>query len=722
MVDLEKIKKIKDYLGRKPLPKKNTIEGEICKNAYDIFKNFSEQILAEVNKKLEQESKIDLCLQCVNWSKGTKVTEQLWSQLKLADYKDYPFSISLFYTKEDQFLITLEFKDDDLNNLIKKENKEPNPENYTKIKKIKDLYKNFRDLKNAQIDGFNLIASDKRLYEYFLPQDNEIVNKSINSILTLYPYYQKILGEENSDNTPQNGNNNRTGEPAMTNIPLNQILYGPPGTGKTYNTVVKAMEIINPDCIKYDKKGNVSNYSDVKIEFDNAKKEHQIEFVTFHQSYSYEEFVEGIKPYIPKDIWEIDKDKIDEKFKEQNENQEVILPDIKYIGQKGLFKKICKNAEEDPKKENTINTLTEISFDELWEQFKNKYKDGDEIEGLRSKQVIHYINNGDSLQYQTNTENPPSLPKYKVGEYYKEHKISPIENTKDLLEVADKLGKGKGENGVQPLLWAVVHAIEEIEQEQEQKQTKEATKKFEKKPYVLIIDEINRGNISKIFGELITLIEEDKRAGMPNAMKTTLPYSQEPFDIPKNLYIIGTMNTADRSIANVDIALRRRFKFVEMMPQKDIVADYGCNFKAVFDKLNKRIAALLDRDHQIGHSYFINGGNVNTLKDIWFDSVMPLLNEYFYSDWEKLQAILGKAEDEKGTSFIVSHKTNNLFATPDNENPCDGDYYDFREKSEYDNIENFKKAMNHAFIDFLDNKAEINDNKQDNQAGQTDNT
>ena len=136
--------------------------------------------------------------------------------------------------------------------------------------------------------------------------------------------------------------------------------------------------------------------------------------------------------------------------------------------------------------------------------------------------------------------------------------------------------------------------------------------------YLLIIDEINRGNISKIFGELITLIETDKRV-IPNGdinfentkiegdqLLVTLPYTKSKFGVPSNLYILGTMNTSDRSIASIDIALRRRFKFKEMMPNSDLVADFDIEFNKIFNDLNNKIKLLLDRDHQIGHSYFIN--------------------------------------------------------------------------------------------------------------------
>ncbi|MDM1248969.1 AAA family ATPase [Acinetobacter sp. R933-2] len=169
--------------------------------------------------------------------------------------------------------------------------------------------------------------------------------------------------------------------------------------------------------------------------------------------------------------------------------------------------------------------------------------------------------------------------------------------------------------------------------------------------YVLIIDEINRGNISKIFGELITLIEESKRADQLEELSVTLPYSNEQFSVPNNLYIIGTMNSSDRSLTSVDIALRRRFEFIEMMPEpnvlKDIqITDYkDINVKAILETMNKRIQVLLDRDHCIGHAYFIslkNDASLEKLMKIFEKKIIPLLQEYFFHDWGKINLVLNK--------------------------------------------------------------------------------
>jgi 5-methylcytosine-specific restriction protein B len=158
--------------------------------------------------------------------------------------------------------------------------------------------------------------------------------------------------------------------------------------------------------------------------------------------------------------------------------------------------------------------------------------------------------------------------------------------------------------------------------------------------YALFIDEINRGNITKIFGELITLIEEDKRDGASNATSTILPYSKT---VPSNLYVIGTMNSVDRSIALLDMALRRRFKFQRIEPDSSLVVEKvdGINFRSIFEKINERISVLLGEDYQLGHSYFLKD-KIRTsedLKSVWFENILPLFQEYFFDDWDKLRAL-----------------------------------------------------------------------------------
>ena len=188
--------------------------------------------------------------------------------------------------------------------------------------------------------------------------------------------------------------------------------------------------------------------------------------------------------------------------------------------------------------------------------------------------------------------------------------------------------------------------------------------------YALFIDEINRGNISRIFGELITLLEDDKRADAPNELTVTLPYSGDSFCVPSNLDVIGTMNTADRSLAHIDTALRRRFEFRELMPDHTLeelneIGDGSIDVGLMLLTMNRRIEALFDREHQIGHAYFINQPS---LAHVFKRKVMPLLVEYFFEDWSKVRAVLADDQvDDPALQFVLETKVDGLlFASGNN--------------------------------------------------------
>ncbi|HAT41053.1 MAG TPA: hypothetical protein DCS87_04915 [Rheinheimera sp.] len=187
---------------------------------------------------------------------------------------------------------------------------------------------------------------------------------------------------------------------------------------------------------------------------------------------------------------------------------------------------------------------------------------------------------------------------------------------------------------------------------------------------VLIIDEINRGNISSIFGELITLIEPSKRAGGAESLAVKLPYSKERFSVPSNLYIVGTMNTADKSLAQVDIALRRRFEFVEMMPKPSLLDDIDCldiDFPLLLKTINQRIELLYDREHTIGHSFFMplkDDPTIERLARIFELEILPLLEEYFFEDWERVGQVLGDhLKKDKSLKFFHEKFTDEAVAT-----------------------------------------------------------
>ena len=370
---------------------------------------------------------------------------------------------------------------------------------------------------------------------------------------------------------------------------LNQILYGSPGTGKTYNTINKAIEIIDSDFYQQNKYNRVA----LKERFEEYKKAGQIEFITFHQSFSYEEFVEGIKA----------------ETKDEN---------ISYEVKAGIFKKLCEKAMG---KENN-------NFNEKIEWLKAECSEADN-KSLHIDTFTVTYRDGKTFRIK------PDKSKNSETDY-----PASIENI-------EKIYKG----GLRKEVYNPTYVVGILNYLYDNGLTKyDEIKEDNTKNYILIIDEINRGNISKIFGELITLIEPSKRVGNDEEIRLKLPYSGDDFGVPSNLYIIGTMNTADRSIALMDTALRRRFHFEEMMPDsellKDIVVD-GVNIKELLETINKRIEYLYDRDHTIGHAYFMSlkdeklKDKKSELDNIFRNKIIPLLQEYFYDDWEKIQIVLG---------------------------------------------------------------------------------
>ncbi|MFU1795398.1 McrB family protein [Paenibacillus azoreducens] len=320
----------------------------------------------------------------------------------------------------------------------------------------------------------------------------------------------------------------------------NRIMYGPPGTGKTYHVVDAALSILDP--ARYEELKELNDRKKMKDAFRQYINKGQLIFTTFHQSYAYEDFIEGLKSdkhggFAPED---------------------------------GVFKRAAIEAlyyglDLNPTKEEQRDTYP-LKKDKV-------------MRALQANDVFHF-------------------------------------------EHAERV--------------------------------------------VVVIDEINRGNISKIFGELITLLEEDKRLHEDNETLVTLPYSRERFVLPPNLYIVGTMNTADRSIALLDTALRRRFSFKEILPDPEVLSNILSEIQLdeMLAKMNQRIEVLYDRDHTIGHAFFIHVQNLDDLIHVFHNKILPLLQEYFYDDWEKIGLILGGIGRGENDAFIIYEQTiplNDLF-------------------------------------------------------------
>ncbi|EPT5821130.1 McrB family protein [Campylobacter jejuni] len=411
-------------------------------------------------------------------------------------------------------------------------------------------------------------------------------------------------------------------ESNMKIIPLNQILYGSPGTGKTYHTIDKALEIISKE-EKIQIPSEDDRINRKKI-FDEYVKNGQIVFTTFHQSYGYEEFVEGIKPIIDND-----------------ENSQ----EVKYDVKDGIFKELC-----DKSLKNYILSMqneNEIDLDKLIFEFANYINQdflnkGNEfpLENKVSikKILLNFKDEYRSFSLGGSIKSPQSLTIDIIKRDYLNFKNKKILSFKDIKPKYDSQSDYHGNAIYYFMFYNKLKEFENIQNE------KFKIKKEILKSYIIIIDEINRGNVSKIFGELITLIEPSKRIGEKEELKVTLPYSGEKFGVPKNVYIIGTMNTADRSITSLDTALRRRFEFIEMMPDvsKLSMDCEGINLQELLKAINTRIEYLLDREKTIGHAFFVSVENLESLKKVFKNRIIPLLQEYFYNDYALIDAVLNK--------------------------------------------------------------------------------
>ena len=429
----------------------------------------------------------------------------------------------------------------------------------------------------------------------------------------------------------------------------NLILYGPPGTGKTYNSVNYAVAICEG---KNFEEVQQDNYDDVLLRFEAFKKAGRIAFTTFHQSYGYEEFIEGIKPVTDDETGNISYEITNGIFKDFCEKAE--LPqDIQVNHNAQVYiVRLKGNGDNDLKKECFRDG--EIRFDwaedytDGWMKWFSEMKPGDYV-----------------LSYYGQSKNIDGIGIVQDEEpLYDETKRSYKWTRKVKWLVTDKVIDILDANNGKYL--SNFHVGRVPSMKLSSLLTLIGGSRDNPDSCVFIIDEINRGNISKIFGELITLIEDTKRKGCPEEMTAKLPYSHTEFSVPKNVYILGTMNTADRSIALMDTALRRRFSFIEMMPNSEVLDALGVgtithgnkklNVSDMLNVINKRIEFLYDREHTIGHAFFTrlkDDPSVETLAMIFKKNVIPLLQEYFYEDYAKIQYVLGDNQKEASLKFIL---------------------------------------------------------------------
>lgn len=630
-----------------------------------------------------------------NWiNQGQTVPNYFWAEYKKKDSIKYPSSISISSQIENDkytIVVLVDTRDnhaskDDFdrhNRLINLELEDPNLRY-----RIEYQSGSYTQTELSRIEIREKIESDEikkvqLVFEIPIPYTNslvpEIIEKMREGIQILLPYYEETIKPDNIyiPITPKDDIKMRK----------NLILYGPPGTGKTYYTLIYAVAIIEGKSIDEVAAEAKTNYDNLFTRYLNYKKENQIEFITFHQSYGYEEFIEGIKPVLNDETANLNyrmNDGIFKKFCSQADKQHVLSSPV-YINEDATIWKITLHSghKNGLKEDCFSNSRIRIDWDQdedlnenaqqCISMFETQMKQGDFVLSMKNLRTIDGIGivTSDSADYLDNFD-----------DYKRSRGVDWIVKniSEDIFEINDNHTMSR----------MTIHSMKHLQMDKLIQVIKKYNSKFlstvtvkNQNKYVFIIDEINRGNISKIFGELITLIEDNKRIGAREEIKSKLPYSGEEFGVPENVYILGTMNTADRSIAMIDTALRRRFEFIEMLPKVEVLKElkipeiYGIDVCKMLEKMNDRIEVLFDRDHTIGHAFFVslkNDPSLRNLAGIMRNSVIPLLQEFFFEDYGKIQMILGdnvKTQDDikfikdKKTSMISYFKGNVEFDLPD---------------------------------------------------------
>ena len=461
-------------------------------------------------------------------------------------------------------------------------------------------------------------------------------------------------------------------EPAR--MPLNTILYGPPGTGKTYATARRCVEICDGEVERADQ--------EIHDRYRALVKEGRVEFITFHQSYGYEEFVEGLRPDTGGDEGDgeaghgfrlVATDGVLKRIAERARKVAVPTDASFDFADRRIFK-MSLGDSTDPEQQHIFDECIKNEYvllgyggevdwsegrydqaQEILERWKRDEPNADR-KNINVQSVTHFrarMQQGDLVIVSKGLKRfravgevtgPYSYVLRDDGGYSHRRAVHwywhDAENGMPISEINDRslsqktiyeLGKSR------------------VRFERLQRYLGHGEGLEHRRPHVLVIDEINRANVSKVMGELVTLLEEDKREGGANEVAVTLPHSRERFTLPANLHILGTMNTADRSIALLDTALRRRFEFEELPPDsgklRDAAGKTGIDLPAVLRVINERLEWFIDRDHLIGHAWLMGACTREDVDQAMRRKIIPLVAEYFYDDWEKVRAVLGGTED-----------------------------------------------------------------------------
>lgn len=676
-----------------------------------VAKKECKRLIAYIEERFGLKSTRDVNFKKNEYSSVRHIRDYVWLEFKDPEMTDSPISVSVFPKsiggKGGKMAVSVQLE-------IYDEGAKKKPSEWTRFHRHLDLplnigaglsysvgsnqYSNVEEL-NQQVAEIRSQLADGALKKVAIikaisvepPAMNEESGSEVMAAIeAILPYYEYCVGLGDGTIPIQQPANTKQGGsvmPSEKKIGLNTILYGPPGTGKTYNAIIWAVAICEGKTV-----GDVSSepYSDVKTRYDTLLKQGRIAFTTFHQSYGYEDFIEGIKP-------------------------KTLNGSVAYDTLPGLFKAFCEKARTPATKGATIdipegasiwkftlktgkmNPIKRECFDEgyvranfseeddMGREFAERFNVGDVVLSLRTNESIDAIG-----IVEGELETLDAKPDFKLA-----RKVRWL--VKEIEEPVREYNGGK----LLPI--ATFNKLPNFRMEDVLAIIKKHDPSFdasveEKKPFVFVIDEINRGNISKIFGELITLIEESKREGADEAMSATLPYSCEDFSVPSNVYILGTMNTADRSIALMDTALRRRFQFVEMMPDAQVLRDEGCDkvsfdgkefdVAAALEAMNRRIEVLYDREHTLGHALFMGLKKEPTLEklsSIFHDSIIPLLQEYFYEDYEKIQLVLGDNAKPENLKFVrdIENKPTEVFRGNSGDQDIPEKRYEIQESAFY---------------------------------------